>query len=204
MSNDNQTNKIEENNDLEKDIKKETRKPIKYLTWFILILSVLIFYWYVMADRHTPYTDQARVSEIYIPITPRVSGYLNKVNVKLHSSVEEGDIIFELDQRPYLISVQEAEANLENTVQQLGAQNAGINSAASSVGVDKAQLDRAQRNYDRVMRIYDKNPGALSQSDKDRVETSLDKAVESLASSEANLEKAKKQMDSLTKFPDRR
>ena len=147
-----------------------------------------------MADRHTPYTDQARVSEIYIPISPRVSGFLEKVNVKLHSPVEEGDIIFELDHRPYLIAVQEAKANLENTIQQLGAQDAGINSAASSVGIAKAQLDRAQRNYDRVMRIYDINPGALSQYDRDRVETSLDRAIESLASSEANLEKAKKQM----------
>ena len=161
MSDDNHSNKVENKSDPTQDDNTKSTKQIVYLTWFILILSVLVFYWYVMADRHTPYTDQARVSEVYIPITPRVSGYLNKVNVKLHSPVEEGDIIFELDQRPYLISVQEAEANLENTVQQLGAQDAGIKSAASSVGVAKAQLDRAQRNYNRVMRIYDKNPGGI-------------------------------------------
>jgi len=184
----------DENKDSGKKQNSKSKKPIVYLTWSILMLSILIFYWYVMADRHTPYTDLARVSEIYIPITPRVSGYLEKVNVQLHSHVKQGDVIFELDQRPYLIAVKEAEANLENTIQQLGAQNAGIKSSASSVGVAKAQLDRSQRNYDRVMRIYDKNPGALSQADIDRVETSLNQSIEKLASSEANLEKTKKQM----------
>ena len=193
MSDDNHPEEKQENNDNGQDNKKP-KKSIVYVTWFILALSILIFYWYVMADRHTPYTDLARISEIYIPITPRVSGYLEKINVQLHSFVRQGDVIFELDQRPYLIAMQEAEANLENTIQQLGAQNAGIKSAASSVGVAKVQLDRSQRNYDRVMRIYDKNPGALSQADIDRVETSLNQAIEKLASSEANLEKTKKQM----------
>ena len=144
-----------------------------------------------MADRHTPYTDLARVNEIYIPIAPRVSGYLTKTNVRLHSHVNFDDVIFEIDKRPYLLAVELAEANLDNTIQQVGAQSAGVKSAASSVGVKKAQLDRAQRNYTRVMRIHDKNPGAMSQSDIDRVETSLNQAVESLASSEAKLEKAK-------------
>lgn len=173
---------------------KNSTKPMLSFTISILVLCMVIFYWYVMADRHTPYTDLARVNEIYIPISPRVSGYLTKVNVRLHSHVSYDDVIFEIDKRPYILAVELAEANLENVIQQVGAQSAGVKSAASSVGVATAQLDRAQRNYDRVMRIHDKNPGAMSQSDIDRVETSLNQAVERLASSEANLEKAKVQL----------
>lgn len=170
------------------------RSPIVVLTWLVLFLCCALFYWHIMADRHAPYTDLARVSEIYIPITPRVSGFLQKVNVQLHSQVDQDDILFEIDPRPYLLAIKQAEANLDNTAQQVGAQSAGVKSAASSVGVSIAQLDRAQRNYDRVMRIHDKNPGAMSQSDIDRVETSLNQAKEKLASSEANLEKAKTEL----------
>ena len=157
---------------------KEKKNPIFYFTIVLIFISVAIFYWYVKADRHTPYTDLARINEIYIPISPRISGYLIKSNVKLHSKVKAEDVVFEIDPRPYQIKVDEAKANLDNTVQQLGAQSSAVQAASSSVGVAEAQLDRAQRNYDRVMRIYDKNPGALSMSDRDRVETSLNQAIE--------------------------
>ncbi len=194
MAEDDTANKDVEKQNVEPEEKIKKRSPIVILTWTILLLSSVFFYWHVMADRHTPYTDLARVSEIYIPITPRVSGYLQNVNIQLHSRVEQDEILFEIDPRPYLLAVKQAEANFDNTAQQVGAQSAGVKSAASSVGVANAQLDRAQRNYDRVMRIHDKNPGAMSQSDIDRVETSLNQAIERLASSEANLEKAKTQL----------
>ena len=194
MAEDDTANEDVEKQNVETEESVKKRSPIVILTWTILLLSSVFFYWHVMADRHTPYTDLARVGEIYIPITPRVSGYLQKVNVKLHSHVEQDEILFEIDPRPYLLAVKQAEANFDNTAQQVGAQSAGVKSAASSVGVANAQLDRAQRNYDRVMRIHEKNPGAMSQSDIDRVETSLDQAVEKLASSEAKLEKAKTEL----------
>jgi aldehyde dehydrogenase (NAD+) len=96
---------------------KRKIKPIALLTYSLLIVSAILLYWYVMADRYTPYTDLARVKEIFIPVTPRVSGYLDKIHVQLHSKVEEGQIIFELDSRPYEIALMQSEANLDNTIQ---------------------------------------------------------------------------------------
>ncbi len=185
----------------EENVEKESnealpkrRNPIRIITWLVFILMVVIFIWYLFADRYTPYSDQARVTELIVPIVPRVSGYITKVNIKLHSVVSYDDLLFQVDSRSYEISVQSAEANVENVAQQMGAQGATIKSAASSVGVAKAQLDRAQRNYDRMQRIIEKNPGAVSQADLDRVETSLNQSIENLASAEANLEKTKKQL----------
>ena len=57
-----------------------------------------------------------------------------------------------------------------------------------------AQLDRAQRSYNRTQVILEKNPGALSQADVDRTETSLAQAVERLSAAEADLDKAKEQL----------
>jgi len=157
-------------------------------------LAALFFVWYLYSDRRTPYTDQGTVTEIVIPVTPRVSGYLIEMRVKLHSAVKTGDLMFCVDTTQYAIAVRKAEANVANVALQLGAQGATVQAAASGVGVARAQLDRAQRNYNRAMRIVNKNPGALSQADIDRVETSLNQAKENLANAEANLVKARRQL----------
>jgi multidrug resistance efflux pump len=174
---------------------EEAKKDrVRQVTKIVLIVCAVIFVWYVVADRLTPYTDQARIRAVTIPLTPRVSGYLAEINVRLHSQVREGDLIFKLDQRPFDVAIQSAEANLDLAGQSVGAGRATVKSATASVGVARAQLDRAQRNYNRTRKILDDNPGALSQADWDRTETSLDQARERLSSAEADLEKAKQQL----------
>jgi multidrug resistance efflux pump len=168
--------------------------PIRRVTRIVLIVCAVIFVWYLFADRITPYTDQARVKALLVPVVPRVSGYLTGINVRLHSVVKPDEVMFVIDQRPYVLAVRSAEANLDNTAQQVGAQTAAVKSAAGRVGVSKAQLDRAQRNWNRTQAILDKNPGALSQADRDRTETSLASAIEKLSSAEADLDKAKEEL----------
>ncbi len=173
--------------------KKQGNRVIR-TTQIVLILAAVIFVWYIFSDRHTPYTTQARIREIIIPLTPRVSGYLIDVRMKLNSAVKANDLLFQVDTTPYALAVTKAEANIDNILQQMGAQSASVKAAASAVGVAKAQLDRTERNYNRTERIIKKNPGALSQADIDRVETSLNQAKEQLANAEANLVKTKKQL----------
>ncbi len=174
--------------------KKKKTDPVKILTRVVLILSIVIFTWYVLSDRHTPYTDQGTIKGLAIPVAPRVSGYLTKINVNLHSKVKAGDVIFQLDKRPFEIALKTAEANLENTAQQVGARSATVKSSAANLGVARAQLDRAQRNYDRVQSVLEENPGALSQADRDRAETSLMQATERVTSAQANLERDQQQL----------
>lgn len=170
------------------------KDPVRRITLIVLSVCVVIFIWYILADRYTPYTDQARVQTLLVPIVPRVSGYLTGVEVRLHSRVEKGDLLFQLDRRPFDLSVLSAEASVDQAVQTMGAQGASVKAAVARLGVSRAQLDRAQRNYDRVQSILAKNPGALSLADRDRAETSLAQAVERISSSEADLEKAKQEL----------
>ena len=174
-----------------KDVKTT---PVIKTTRVVLSFATIIFIWYIISDRLTPYTSQATVKEIVMPVIPRVSGYITDLKIHLHSKVKVGQLLFQLDTTQYYLAVKKAEANIDNVIQQLGAQGAVVKASSSSVGVAKAQLDRAQRNYNRTQRIIKKNPGALSQYDIDKVETSLNQAVEKLASAEANLLKAKKQL----------
>lgn len=173
---------------------KPAKNPVKRLTRFMLFIISVFFILYVLSDRYTPYSQLSVVKGLSIPIYPRVSGYITKINVELHSQVKKGDTLFQLDQRPFILAVQQKEAQLENTLQTVGAQTATVKSATGRLGMAKAQLDRAQRNYNRVQKVINENPGALSLADKDAAETALSAAVEQVTSAEADLEKAEQQL----------
>lgn len=173
---------------------KPKKSPVRKVTRILMLAIGLFFVWYVLSDRYTPYTDQGIIRGVTIPIYPRVSGYVTDIRIGLHSQVKQGDTLFQLDGRPFELAVRQAEAQLENTAQQVGAQTATVKAAAGQLGVARAQLDRAQRNYDRVQQVFKENPGALSLSDRDRAETSLSSAVEKVTAAEANLEKAQQQL----------
>ncbi|MFC2085708.1 HlyD family secretion protein [Bacteroidota bacterium] len=164
------------------------------LTLIILAVCLLIFVWYVRADRFTPYTDQARLNSLTIPIVAQVSGYLSDVRVQLHSHVETGDTLFIVDRRKYQLAVSQAEANVDKAGQSVGVGTASVKAAAAQLGSAKARLDRSQRNFDRTQKVLNESPGALSQADRDRAETSLAQSVEGVATAEANLEKAKESL----------
>jgi multidrug resistance efflux pump len=175
-------------------MEKKKNNSIKRISVIVLVISGLFFVWYVMADRHTPYTDQARIQGLITPVSPRVSGFITEVNIKLHSEVEAGDVLFRLDPRPFEIAIERAEAEIDNATQSVAAGSASVKSSAGKLGVARAQLDRAQRNWNRVQKVMEENEGALSESDKDQSETALLQATEQVASAEASLERAKQSL----------
>ena len=87
------------------------------------------------------------------------------IRIQLHSQVKAGDTLFQIDPESYEIAVLKAEANFDNTTQSVAASTSSVKSAAGRLGVAKAQLDRAQRNWNRVERVMKENAGALSEND---------------------------------------
>src|SRR5262245_57983053 len=100
----------------------------------------------------TDYADfTARTAAVdSVEVRAHVWGYLDKVNFKEGALVKKGDVLFELDPRPY---------------------EALLNQARAKVRQDEAQLayDQAehQRNVERV------RTGAVSRSDLDRTAAAL-------------------------------
>lgn len=179
------------------EIQKEKTSPMRRIVLIVLTLCVLIFIWHLLSNRHTPYSDQSRLNALVVPIVPKVSGYLKKVNVRLHSEVKENDTIFEIDKKPFKLAVKLAEANFEQATQEMGYQGAGVKSARGRLGMAKAQQDRAQRNYDRIQNVLKEDPDALSQYDSDEAETALSLAIQQVQSAYADLEKAQQALGKL-------
>jgi multidrug resistance efflux pump len=184
------TNKESEN----KVEQKEEKSSIKKITLIIFSITVLFFIWYILSDRFTPYTDQARIKGLITPVTAQVSGYITKVNIKLNSIVKAGDTLFQLDKYPFEIAVAKAEADIDNTTQSVAATTASVKASVGRLGVAKAQLERAERNWIRVQKVIQENKGALSEADMDQSETAYYQAVEQVSAAEATLERDKQRL----------
>jgi multidrug resistance efflux pump len=172
----------------------KNKSSIKKVSLIVLLITAIFFVWYVISDRFTPYTDQGRIQGLITPVSPRVSGFVTDIKINLHSRVNAGDTLLQLDKRPFEIAILIAEAEIDNSTQSVAASSASVKSSAGKLGVAKAQLDRAQRNWNRVQKVMEENEGALSESDKDQSETALLQAIEQVASAEASLERSKQSL----------
>ena len=59
------------------------------------------------STRH-PRTDDATVLANYIGIAPQVEGPLSRLNVADNQLVKKGDLLFEIDDRPYRYALERA------------------------------------------------------------------------------------------------
>src|SRR3954471_20463137 len=93
--------------------------PKKRNPVFIIILAALVIGggWFGLSKYqhglHHEDTDDAQVSGDINLVIPRVSGYVNEIAVKDNQQVKKGDTLLVLDNRDYLIKLQEAQAALE-------------------------------------------------------------------------------------------
>lgn len=173
--------------------KKETiaavKDPVRSITKVVLIAVLFIFIWYVIADRHAPWSDQARVQTFVIPVVAQVSGRIIDVNVKQDQIVKAGDLLFQIDPSDYQLAVETAEAALEGAGQEIGAGMASVVSAQSQLVVAETSLEHVRAQSARVFELEKKNVFSKSEGDKARAAVKQSKAQ--VRSAQAGLDKAK-------------
>jgi membrane fusion protein, multidrug efflux system len=120
----------------------------------------------LVTDLH-PRTDDASVRANFIEITGEVSGKLASLPVKDNAFVKKGDLLFEIDPRPYEYALQQALSDQEALEQQIvdarrkiasersaveaataaeANSKTGIKTAGSGVDVASAAVNRAKAN----------------------------------------------------------
>ncbi|PTN52439.1 hemolysin D, partial [Achromobacter xylosoxidans] len=133
----------------------------KGVRWTVLFI-VLSLAWYLLADRYTPYTQQARVQAFVVPVASEVSGRVTRVYVRNNQDVEAGATLFDVDPEHYRIAVDRARADLESTRRQIGAGTAGIDSAQASLRAAQANELKARQDSTRLERLYREDQGTVS------------------------------------------
>ncbi|TPG75275.1 HlyD family secretion protein [Pseudomonas arsenicoxydans] len=165
--------------------------PAKKGIKWVLVLIILSLAWYLLADRFTPYTQQARVGALVIPVASEVAGRVIRVNVHNNQIVKAGDVVFEVDPAPYKIAVDRARADLETTRRQLGASTAGIASAQAALRAAQANETKARQENQRLEGLYREDPGTISVRVLDASRTNREAAISQTAAARAEVERAK-------------
>lgn len=171
----------------------EPADPAKKGIKWVMLLIVLSLAWYLLADRFTPYTQQARVGAFVIPVASEVAGRVTRVNVRNNQDVKAGDVLFEVDQQPYQIAVDRARADLESTRRQIGASTAGIASAQASLRAAQANELKARQDNERLEGLYREDRGTISVRLLEVSRANREQAVSQVAAAHAEVQRAREQ-----------
>src|ERR1700748_217887 len=156
-----------ENNQPQPQPAEEAKKPKSKR--FAIIFAVLILAGgsygtikYLHAQKHEE-TDDAQIESLISPVIPRVSGYIKEIRVKDNQMVKKGDTLVILDDRDFVIKVEEATAAISAAQGNANVAGAGIpvvsanvSSAESNVTTADAQIEAAKVNVWRTTQDYNR------------------------------------------------
>jgi multidrug resistance efflux pump len=118
----------------------------RVLVLCVLLVIVTLVAYYVLSDRYTPFTTDAYVQAFVIQVAARVEGQVVRVNVLENQPIKKGDLLFEIDPRPFEHRVAVLEAKLIDTTQQV----AQLGSELAASKADDARIVAAEA-YARVV-----------------------------------------------------
>lgn len=171
------------------DAESEDRNPIKRLTIIVLLMALFFLCWYVLADRYTPYTSEARVRGYVVPIAPEIAGVIKELPVSDNQIVEIGQPLLQIEAESYQLAVNKAQADLEDVAQTLGAGLASVAAAETAVVSAKTNLTYVKRQAQRTFEL--EAQGLLSKVVGDTARTKVEQARIAVSDAEAKLKEEK-------------
>jgi len=194
------------------------RSRFKFRSPFVLIPLALVvivggvLLWLYFGSYES--TDDAQVDVHLYPVSPRIAGYVTKVNVNDNQYVEQGSVLVEIDPRDYEVAVAKARADLANaeatakslninvpitsvnTSSQLksassdvATANAGIIAAEKQLAAAHAQVEQAEANDVKAQADLKRYQRLVAKQDVS--EQTYDQAVAAAKASTASIAAAK-------------
>ena len=138
----------------------------------LAIFGSAIYFGYNKFEEYinNPWTRDGQVRAQVIQVTPRVSGTIEKINIVDNQFVKKGDLLFEIDPSPFIITIAQTKADLKR--EQVSARGTKV-------------------EYERVQNIAKKDKGAVSQKDLIRREVSYYESLAKIDSLKEKLNTAK-------------
>ena len=168
--------------------------PVKkggILVGLVIILSLAA---YLLADRFTPVTSQARIEGYVVGVAPDVSGRVTDVWVRNNQEVMAGDRLFQIDRSQYEIALESARTQLENAERQMGAGSATVEAARASLRAAQANERKARQDASRLERLYAEDPGTISVRRLEIARATLEQSQAGVTAAQADIQRAIEQM----------
>jgi multidrug efflux system membrane fusion protein len=178
----------------------------RWISIAIVTVAVILGLYVLYRTNYHPRTDDAEIFANFIGIAPQVDGPLIRLNVKDNQFVRKGDVLYEIDERPYQYAMENAiseqsalegqivdeERRIAALVSAVSVAQANIHSAEAEVadaeqgvGRTRAEWTYANNNLHRVEPLLEKQFVTVDQVDRAR--TSETAQAEALRQAESQL-----------------
>jgi multidrug efflux system membrane fusion protein len=147
----------------------------------VLLAIVGLIAVYLVTTRH-PQTDDAEIFANYIGIAPVVEGPILHLNAVDNQSVKQGDLLFEVDDRPYKYALDHAVSDQAALEGQIVDEQRRIQAEVHAVTASGAATRSASANVDRAQASIREAEADVAHS-----EAALDRAKTEWAYAENNL-----------------
>jgi multidrug resistance efflux pump len=166
--------------------------PVRRATLIVLGIVVVLFVYYLIADRLTPYTNQAYVQAFIVNVSPEVAGTVTDVQVRDNQGVKEGGVLFRIDPTRLDIAVRSAEAALALAGQGQGVSTAQVSSAQAKLSASEASLINVREQTARTFDLIEKK--VYAEARRDQAQATLKNAEEEVNRARSDLEAARQQL----------
>jgi membrane fusion protein, multidrug efflux system len=146
-------------------------------------------YLYWRHGKLYPSTDDAYVAANVVRVASQVSGPITHVYVQDQEHLREGQVLFEIDRRPFELAMAQAQARLQIAKQGMGSDAAAVRAAEAEVQNQEVQLEKARTNARRIADL--RRQGFVSAQAHDDAEAAVNAAAAQLAVAKARLHQAR-------------
>lgn len=99
--------------------------------------------------NHYPRTDDSEIVANFIGIAPQVEGPILRLHVHDNQFVKQGDLLFEIDDRPYRYALERAVSEQAALEGQIADEQRRINALVSAVSVSQANIEGSEADVNR-------------------------------------------------------
>ncbi|MHC2066521.1 efflux RND transporter periplasmic adaptor subunit [Bremerella sp. T1] len=121
----------------------------------------------------------------FVEIRARVSGYLQAIHFDEGQIVNQGELLFEIDPRPFIATLNGAKASMAQAQSQLAQSKAQLDEARAQKEQADAQLNLADARVKRTRTLRTSN--AVAQDELDQREAEFRQAQADVVAAEANI-----------------
>jgi multidrug efflux system membrane fusion protein len=176
----------------------EQQKP-RLLVWIIRLVilaaaaSALFIVWRNL--QSFPRTEDAEVRANVVGVAPQVGGSITHIHVTDNQPVKRGDLLFELDARPYEAGAAQAKAHLDLIGLDVKALRDEIAAAEAILSERRAKADYADSYHQRLQPLL---AGNFTSPDRvQRAQTDAESARALVREAEAAVERARNKLGEL-------
>src|SRR5262245_13009701 len=164
---------------------KRTLRRVLMLAGPVIVVAVAAAV-YLSGGRYVE-TNNAYLQSDKVAVSAEVPGPVSQVLVQQNAPVDAGQVLFRIDDRPYRVAVQRAQAQLAKARTDVAATEASYREADAKLASAKTSLSFAEREFERQKELAEKK--FISQASLDTARKALDLARQQVTAASQDLQR---------------